>query len=514
MSRAGPMLGHALRRLLWTLPTLVLVSVVSFLFLSYVPDPTDDPRWAGAQSRQDVEEARRERFLDLPRFVNLSPRDVTVRAAEALQLVAQGGPGSDIAAENLVRLGGAALPHVLPALDGLAPEPRLRVALALAPLARRMGLPVAREASDASKSVRFWARFWDERGVELRTSRVHTAVSRLVRFRSASRIREVASLDTFALDEVMNALEMPHDEGSIDEARALIDVAVRVTGRNDAIAEGASLNDARGAVARWKRYWRVHQTDFVVLAGTARVSAALRETRYGKWAEEAVAERLGRTVTGRTVVAELHERGPTTLALMLGALLVAYGIAIPLGTIAAIYRNRKLDLMLAAGVLLVYVVPTAVAAVLTQRLLGSGSSLLVPTLVLAAGLVAAPTRVQRSALVNALNNDYVRTARAKGAGPARAVFRHGLRNTLAPVLTLAALEPPMAIGGAFVVERVFGLNGLGEITIRAVEARDVAWLMALSIAAAGAAAFFVVLTDLSYALLDPRLSGRLFGARR
>src|SRR4051812_40075682 len=130
------MLRHALRRFLWTLPTLVGVSIVSFLFLSYVPDLTDDPAFAATLAPGELARLRRERFLDLPRFVNTRPNDVARRAEDAARAVAEGGPGAGDAARELARLGGAALPHVLPRLDQLAPEPRARVALALAPIAR------------------------------------------------------------------------------------------------------------------------------------------------------------------------------------------------------------------------------------------------------------------------------------------------------------------------------------------------------------------------------------------
>jgi peptide/nickel transport system permease protein len=85
------------------------------------------------------------------------------------------------------------------------------------------------------------------------------------------------------------------------------------------------------------------------------------------------------------------------------------------------------------------------------------------------------------------------------------VLFHGLRNALLPMATLAALEGPMALGGAFVVERVFDLPGLGDATIRAVQRRDISWLMALSMCAAALSAIFVVLTDVAYALIDHRV---------
>jgi ABC-type dipeptide/oligopeptide/nickel transport system permease component len=124
--------------------------------------------------------------------------------------------------------------------------------------------------------------------------------------------------------------------------------------------------------------------------------------------------------------------------------------------------------------------------------------------------VAAPARQARSALAFVLSKDFVRAAVARGASRTRAVVAHGLRNAMLPVVTLAALEAPIVLGGAFVVERVFGLPGLGEATIRAVAERDTSWLMALSIFTAAGAAVGVIVTDLAYAVIDPRLASAVF----
>src|SRR4051794_18007754 len=111
------MLRHALRRLLWTLPTLIGISLVAFFLLSFVPEPTDDPAVVARLSGGELARLRRERFLDLPRFVNLAPVDVRVRAARAARAVADDEPGADEARRELDRLGGAALPFVLPRFD-------------------------------------------------------------------------------------------------------------------------------------------------------------------------------------------------------------------------------------------------------------------------------------------------------------------------------------------------------------------------------------------------------------
>lgn len=507
------MLRHALRRILWMLPTLFAVSVLSFLVLSFVPDPADDPRLAAALSRADRERLRRERFLDLPRFINPTPRDVRVRATEAVRAIAAGGADAERAAAELRRLGGAALPHALPLLDALAPEPRATVALALAPIAARMRLPRAEEAADPARAVAYWTRFWDDRGVEFRAASVRSAVRRLVRYGSASRAAELRELDTFALQYLIEQLSPPEDVAGLEQARVLVELAADVTEIDDRIA-GDDLEAARECVARWRSFWAVYRGDYAVFTGPSRVAAMVLETGYGKWALGAITHRFGVAAGGEPVLDGLRLRAPVTLALVFGAIALAYALAVPLGAISAASRGRKTDLAIACIVLGLAVLPTAVLAVLTASRAGQGGGLFLPTAVLALALVAAPTRQQRSALATVLTQDVVRAALARGASRSRAVVVHGLRNALLPVFTLAVVEPPLALGGAFVVEHVFGLHGLGEATILAVQARDTNWLMALSIGTAGIAALFVIATDLAYVLIDPRLASPVLSRRR
>ncbi|WP_437838028.1 ABC transporter permease [Sorangium sp. So ce1153] len=506
------MLRHALRRLLWTLPTLVGVSLLTFFVLSFVPDPTDDPLLASSLSSAELARLRRERFLDLPRFINLEPRDVRLRALDAARAIAEDGDDAAAAADELRRLGGAALPHILP-LDALAPEPRTRVALALAPVAARMGLPRAEEAADPAHAVAFWTRFWDDRGIEFRSASVRSAVRRLVRYGSTSRAAELLELDTFALQPVIAALQPPRDEATFAQAQALVDVAAHIAEIDDRIAPGDDLAEARACVTRWKSFWNVYRSDFEVFTGPTRLAATVLETRYGKWALGAVTHRLGVAATGEPVLDELARRAPVTLALVFGAIALAYAVAVPLGALSAASRGRRSDSAVAAAVLTLAVLPTAVVAVAAALLSGGAQSLLLPTCLIALSLIAAPTRQQRAALVAVLTQDFIRAARARGAGTARAIAVHGLRNAVLPVVTLAVLEPPMALGGAFVVERVFELHGLGELTLLAVQARDVSWLMAISIGAAGIAALGVIATDLAYVLIDPRLGPAVLSRR-
>ena len=509
------MLRHALRRLLWTLPTLIGISLVTFFLLSFVPDPTDDPTFAASVDADALTHLRRERFLDLPRFVNLAPVDVRIRAARAASAVADDREGADEGRRELARLGGAALPYVLPRFDALPPEQRTRLALALAPTAQRMGLGSREEVTDPGRAVAFWSRLWDDRGVEFRQASVRSAVNRLVRYGSTTRVADLVELDTFALDDVLGALRVPTDRAEIDRARALTDVAAHVTGREDRISPGDDRDAARACVERWQAYWAVYRSDFVALTGPARLAAVLLETRYGKWALGAVTQRFGRREGGGAVLDEFGRRAPTTLGIVFAAIALAYAAAIPLGAISAARRGHRLELVIACVVLGFYVVPTAVVAVILRRLFGADSAgIFAAALTLSFALIAAPTGQQRGALAATLTTDYVVAARARGATMTRAALVHGLRNALLPVLTLAALEAPMALGGAFVAERVFNLHGLGEATIEAVRSRDTGWLMALSIASAALAAIFVILSDLLGSFLDVRLGPAMMNRKR
>src|SRR5258708_35299682 len=155
------MLRYALRRALWSIPTLLATSLFLFFVTTLAPDPAslqgreaapgpaDDPR---------VEEARRARFLDLPRFVNSEVQDVRSRARDALSHVAADDAKRAIGERELRRLGGAALPFVLPEFETLAPDARGRVAVALAPLARRMDFERADDLSTPEAAALFWTR--------------------------------------------------------------------------------------------------------------------------------------------------------------------------------------------------------------------------------------------------------------------------------------------------------------------------------------------------------------------
>src|SRR5688500_15481689 len=150
---------YALRRILWIVPTLAAISVLAFWALT---------RSLGPPAAPELGPAARQRLSELPRFVNPRPRTVRDLALEATLTVAENGPGVAAARAELVRLGGAALPHVLPRLDTLPPAGRARVAQALSPVARRMGVGSTAELESPDAAVVFWTRYWQDRAIDFR----------------------------------------------------------------------------------------------------------------------------------------------------------------------------------------------------------------------------------------------------------------------------------------------------------------------------------------------------------
>jgi ABC-type dipeptide/oligopeptide/nickel transport system permease component len=495
------MLRYALRRVLWAIPTLLATSLVLFFVTTLAPDPARDTGDA------TIDEARRTRFVDLPRFVNTRPQDVASRASAAVKGVAAGAADEEKGARELRRLGGAALPYVLPLLEALPPEGRGRVAVALAPVASRMGIGGSTALRQPQSAALFWSRFWDDRALDFTRTAVDRAVSRLVEHGTDLRETDMVSLDTYALPEVIRAMTATSDHVALER---LTRIARHATERGTVVAEDSDATQVRRAVADWQEWWFVHATDYVELDGADRAIAVVTETRYGKWLRRAASGELGvSAIDSEPIADKLRERAPVTLLVCGLAMLLSWSLAVPLGALGAWWHGRAFDWVSSGVLFLLYATPTFTVAEILRRVaaghaVGEGRVWLAVA-ALAVGSMATLSRWQRAAMLDVVRQDFVRTARAKGLPAWRVAVVHALRNALMPTVTLAGLHLPVLLGGAFVVEEVFGLPGLGFETLRAIEAHDAAWLMAVILASAVAVTLGLVASDVAYGALDPRV---------
>ncbi len=496
------MLRYALRRVLWWIPTLLATSLVLFLVTTLAPDPI-------APGEREV---RRSQFYDLPRFVNSDPNDVRSNTRAALSLLETDGGAAqqsqeEEGARELQRLGGAALPYVLPVLESMGPEARGRVAVALAPVAERMALADRTGLAEPETAALFWTRFWDDRALDFTHTVVDRAVTRLIERGSDLRESDLVALDTFALPELVHAMAPETDRATLER---LTRIARHVTERGPVVQADSPPEAVRRAIADWQEWWFVHATDFVALDGADRAIAMVTETRYGKWLRRAASGELGLSlVDGEPIAAKLRARAPMTLLVCGLAMTLSWALAIPIGALGAWRRGGTFDGASSAILFLMYATPTFAVAELLRRAASAqaleGTRVALAVAALAAGSLATSARWQRTAMLDVVRQDFVRTAHAKGLPGWRVLVVHALRNALIPTVTLVGLHLPALLGGAFVVEEVFGLPGIGYETLRAIEAHDSAWLRAVILVAAVAITLGLVASDIAYAALDPRV---------
>jgi ABC-type dipeptide/oligopeptide/nickel transport system permease component len=497
------MLAFALRRAIWAIPTLFGVSLMVFLLTTLLPEPELDPAMAGnIDARAHLDELRRARFLDLPRFVNTDPADVKTRVETCVGHLVKNDEDAPLCERRLAQVGGAGLPHLLPQLDKLPPSDRGRIALALAAVGRRMGVGSPTELEDPDRAALFWTRFWEDRSVDFTEPAVRRAVIRLVGREDDLLEEELRIVDTFALQELVLEMKRTSDPAALHR---LTRTASHVAGREVISASNADAREARAVVSDWQSWWYVHETDYVTMQGGEKVTASIGQTRYAKWVLGAVTGQLGlSTRDGAPIFDKLLARAPVTLGMALLALLLSAAIAVPLGVYRAWRQGRAVDHVVSFVLLLLYSAPTFLVAQVLAAL-GRGAELFLPVVALATVSIAVMTDQQRASMIEALEQDYVRAARAKGARTLRVAIVHALRNALVPTVTLAGVQFPALVGGAFVVEEVFAIHGMGWETLRAIEARDAAWIVAVTLLCAVVTTACLVASDVAHGLLDPRV---------
>ena len=249
--------------------------------------------------------------------------------------------------------------------------------------------------------------------------------------------------------------------------------------------------------------------------------------QYGRWIAGLAHGDLGISVTyGKPVLEVVLSRFPLTLELALLAMVVALVVGIPAGVLAATRNGRPADLILrllamlgqstpsfVLGLLLIFVLSVGFGTLpamgdfipLTRDPIGNLAQMILPAIVLGFAFAASVTRITRSAMLDVLSDDYVRTARSKGASGAAVIWAHALPNALIPVVTLSGVEFGYLLGGAVIVEQIFALPGLGRLVLEAISQRDYALVEGTVLFIALNFMVLNLLVDLAYAALDPRV---------
>jgi peptide/nickel transport system permease protein len=268
---------------------------------------------------------------------------------------------------------------------------------------------------------------------------------------------------------------------------------------------------------------------------TPQTVAALRQqlgldkpllVQFGIWFLQLLHGNLGQSIQLQQPVWQaIQQRLPVTAELGVAALIFSLVIAVPLGIYSATHRDTWVDWLVNVLSLLTTAIPGFVLGLVllflfavTVRVFPPGGyvsfvddpagnirDLILPMVTLGTGAIAVNLRQIRASMIEVLNQDYVRTARAKGLGERRVQYVHALRNALIPVLTIVGLQIGAIIGGAFVVESIFLWPGIGQLAVTSMLSKDYPAVQGIVLLSAFAYMGANLLVDVSYAFLDPRI---------
>ncbi len=251
--------------------------------------------------------------------------------------------------------------------------------------------------------------------------------------------------------------------------------------------------------------------------------------QYGDWLLNVATGDLGESIAYRTeVTTELQRRLPITIELLVLTITFALGIGIPIGVLSAIRPSTPADWLSRFLSVLFLSIPSFYLAILliffgaiwfnwTPPQFGTGyvpfyddpwiniQQFFFPALVLALGEAAVLMRLTRSAMLEVLRNDYIRTAWSKGLRERSVVWRHALKNAIIPIVTVIGLQIGGLLGGAVIIESVYNLNGTGKYVLEAILRRDIFVVQSMTLLFALTYVVANLVVDLTYAWLDPRI---------
>jgi peptide/nickel transport system permease protein len=240
--------------------------------------------------------------------------------------------------------------------------------------------------------------------------------------------------------------------------------------------------------------------------------------RYGRYILDACKGDLGNSYrTNLPVINEIATRFPITFQLALISMILAVVIGIPLGILSAVKQYSATDNIALTLSLMFTSMPSFWLALMlillfTLKLgllpslgMESWKHMILPAIATATGTMASLLRMTRSTMLEVIRQDYIRTARAKGAKENVVIFGHALRNALLPVVTIIGVNFGFALGGTIVIEQVFAIPGLGQLMINSIRTKDIPMVTASVLFAALIASVINLLVDIIYTYIDPRL---------
>jgi peptide/nickel transport system permease protein len=523
-----------LRRIGRMLPSLLGVALVTFALVHLAPgDPVQaemgEEAARGELSDEAVETFRRAYFLDLPLFLNTEINDLPRRMQRLIGRLGEPARKTENV-RAIARVGGAGLSYLVPQLDSLGPVAQAVALEGLALVAARMG--IAEDLAHGESPLAAWRDYWEEYHLDFKPGRARRLALELLDRENPHADVELRRLDTFMLGQVIPLFEELLPDA---DTLRLVQLVAATTERDVVYDPKQKPEDRQRVLDDWQEWWWLHRLEVTALSNEEHLLGAVTETQFAKWLARLVTLDFGDSSRdGRPVMEKLRQKLPVTLLLSLTATFLAYLFAVPLGVFSALRAGKRSDRLVTFGLFVLYSLPSFWVATLAiqwfcgldhfdwfplrglhsdgwqlwpwwKQVADTAWHMVLPVLCLTYGSLAALSRYQRVAMLDVIRQDYVRTARAKGLSRARVVWDHALRNALIPLVTLLGLQIPYLIGGSVVIERIFNIEGMGLETFEAIRQRDYNWILAVSVMSAVLTMIGLLVSDILYAVIDPRM---------
>ena len=299
--------------------------------------------------------------------------------------------------------------------------------------------------------------------------------------------------------------------------------------------KGASVEEVNAVKGKWSVWWSEHRQRYEY-TGIEKISAFFLDTRFAKyWKNLATLDFGVSTADRREVLPTILSKLKYSLSLTLVSVLLAYLIAVPIGIYSAVNQNSPSDMVITVMLFVLYSLPTFFTGTVLLRLFSEGDPaawfptggfespdgaarttlehigdvmwhLALPLMTYTSVSLAALSRYARTGVIDVIRADYIRTARAKGLHEFVVIMKHAVRNGMIPILTLLGGLLPVLISGSVVIEVVFGIPGMGLYLFDAINLRDYNAVMAVLVIASFLTLLGILISDLSYAAVDPRIS--------
>ena len=309
---------------------------------------------------------------------------------------------------------------------------------------------------------------------------------------------------------------------------------------NDMVKTWAYVSEATAAEKQaihqqWKD-WYVDNEEVYTYTGGEKVSIFFTDTRFFKYWDNLLHLDFGvSTVDRKPVLDTVLSKLKYSLSLTTTAVLLAYIIAVPTGIFSAVKQGKPIDSVITVLLFIMYSLPTFFTGTVLLKLLSEGDPvawfptgnfqsmdvggmttwqstkdivwhLVLPIATYTSTALAALSRYARTGVIDVIRADYIRTARAKGLSEPVVILKHAVRNGMIPVLTLLGGLLPTLVAGSVVIEVIFNIPGMGQFLFNSINLRDYNAVMAVLLASSSLALLGILLSDLSYALVDPRIS--------